>query len=98
MRQRLVSGALGLRLIQGGLRDDQGGMRELLEAAGAELDAALDELRELARGLHPAVLSDRGLDDRVAALDGRLELRSTGGGGTVLRADIPVPPASGTAD
>jgi signal transduction histidine kinase len=149
-----------------------------LEAADRELEAALAELRELARGIHPAVLSERGLDaalealasraplpvvldaqvrerlpeavelaayfvvaealtnvakyanasratvralrdngrlvvevsddgvggadpsagsglrglaDRVAALDGALELRSAGGGGTVVRADIPVP-------
>ena len=33
----------------------------------------------------------RGLADRVAALDGVLELRSADGGGTVVRADIPLP-------
>jgi signal transduction histidine kinase len=38
-----------------------------LDAARSELDAALDELRELARGIHPSVLSDRGLE---AAVDG----------------------------
>jgi signal transduction histidine kinase len=70
-QQRLVSVALGLRLIQGRLRDDQGGVRELFEEAGGELDAALDELRELARGIHPAVLSDRGLDAALDALASR---------------------------
>ena len=35
---------------------------ELLAAAADELDLALEELRELARGLHPAVLTDRGLE------------------------------------
>jgi signal transduction histidine kinase len=38
-----------------------------LDSALHELDQALDELRELARGIHPSVLSDRGLE---AALDG----------------------------
>jgi signal transduction histidine kinase len=177
-QQRLVSVALGLRLVQARLKDDPEGVRELLETADGELEAALAELRELARGIHPAVLSERGLDaaldalasraplpvdldaqvrerlpepvelaayfvvaealtnvakyanasratvralrdngrlvvevsddgvggadpsvgsglrglaDRVAALDGVLELRSADGGGTVVRADIPVP-------
>ena len=150
----------------------------LLEESRVELMASLDELRAVARGLHPAVLTDRGLDaalrglayraplpvevldaapddlpppvatalyyvvaealtnvakyagaeratvavrrdrgcavaevaddgaggadasagsglqglsDRVAALDGRLELQSPPGGGTVVRAEIPLP-------
>jgi signal transduction histidine kinase len=45
--------------------------RELLAAAGRELALALDELRELARGLHPAVLTDRGLGAAVETLAGR---------------------------
>jgi signal transduction histidine kinase len=184
-QQRLVSVALGLRLLQDRSWDDQERVRGLLETASGELDAALAELRELARGIHPAVLSDRGLDaaldalasraplpvdldarvgerlpepvelaayfviaealtnvakyanasratvravrhdrrlvvevsddgvggadpssgsglrglaDRVAALDGMIELRSANGGGTVLRADIPVPPVPESVD
>jgi signal transduction histidine kinase len=42
-----------------------------LERAIAELGAGLDELRELARGIHPAVLTDRGLDAALAALAAR---------------------------
>ena len=155
-----------------------------MRTAAGELDTALGELRELARGIHPAVLSDRGLDaalealasrapipvdldvrvgerppepaelaayfvvaeaftnvakyaqasratvraaredgrlvvevsddgvggadpsngsglrglaDRVSALDGVLELRSAHGGGTLLRADIPVPARPGAS-
>ena len=47
-----------------GAVDDEDSQRagELLDGAGAELDRALEELRELARGLHPAVLTDRGID------------------------------------
>ncbi len=43
----------------------------MLEGARAELAAALDELRELARGIHPAVLTDRGLAAAVEALASR---------------------------
>ena len=64
-QQRLVSLALSLRILRSRI-DDPDAVREL-EAARTELDAALAELRELARGIHPSVLSDRGLD---AALDG----------------------------
>ena len=43
----------------------------MLAGAGRELALALDELRELARGLHPAVLTDRGLRPAVEMLAGR---------------------------
>jgi signal transduction histidine kinase len=46
--------------------------RELIAEAMTELDAATSELRELARGIHPAVLSDRGLAAALNALAGRL--------------------------
>jgi signal transduction histidine kinase len=65
-QQRLVSLALRLRILRSGLEGDPEAAREL-ESARGELDQALEELRELARGLHPSVLSDRGLD---AALEG----------------------------
>ena len=45
-----------------------------LEAAHHELDQALAELRELARGIHPSVLSDRGLDAAVEGLAQRAPL------------------------
>jgi signal transduction histidine kinase len=65
-QQRLVSLALSLRILRSRLDDDPEALGEL-ESAHSELDQALEELRELARGIHPSVLSDRGLD---AALDG----------------------------
>jgi signal transduction histidine kinase len=70
-QQRLVSLALDLRLAQSSLRDDPDTAAELLGSADAELAEALEELRELARGLHPAVLSDRGLDPAIDALASR---------------------------
>src|SRR5262249_55825525 len=67
-QQRLVSLSLALRLPQGGGATARQGAVEILDGAGGELAAALEELRELARGLHPAVLADRGLDAAVDSL------------------------------
>jgi signal transduction histidine kinase len=179
-QQRFVSLALTLRLARNRVEADSQ-VAELLDRSLEELDAGLGELRELARGIHPAVLSERGLgpaleslaarapvpvrcvalpderlplpvetaayfvvaealtnvaryaqaseadvavtrengravievrddgiggadpkagsglrgiEDRVAALDGRLAVRSPVGGGTVVRAEIPVGGAS----
>ena len=66
-QQRLVSLSLALRLAQAKLDTDPAGVPEILAGASDELALALEELRELARGIHPAVLTDRGLD---AALEG----------------------------
>jgi signal transduction histidine kinase len=70
-QQRLVAVALQIRLVTSQLDHRESGAREGLKRAGAELDEALKELRELARGIHPAVLTDRGLGPAVAALAGR---------------------------
>jgi signal transduction histidine kinase len=67
-QQRLVSTALSLRLARERLRDKPDSAEDLLSSAGDELDAALEELRELARGIHPAVLSDRGLATALETL------------------------------
>jgi signal transduction histidine kinase len=72
-QQRLVSLALSLRILATRLDGDPEAEREL-EAARRELDHALDELRELARGIHPSMLSDRGLDAAVEALAHRAPL------------------------
>ncbi len=70
-QQRLVSLALSLRLARGRVEEDPAEAGELLDEAMAELEQATAELRELARGIHPAVLSDRGLRAAVEALAGR---------------------------
>jgi signal transduction histidine kinase len=67
-QQRLVSLALTLRLAQEQIRRDPGDAEELIGRSREELNEALQELRELARGIHPAVLSDRGLEPAVEAL------------------------------
>jgi signal transduction histidine kinase len=70
-QQRLVSMALNLRLTRAKLREDPDAAEELLSGASEELDEALGELRELARGIHPAVLSDRGLATALENLASR---------------------------
>jgi signal transduction histidine kinase len=73
-QQRLVSLALDLRLARSAIDGDPERARALLDGAGVELERALEELRELARGIHPAVLTDRGIDSAVEALAGRTPL------------------------
>jgi signal transduction histidine kinase len=68
-QQRLVALALTLRLAGGS--DDPFEVRNLIAEAGEELKEATVELRELARGIHPAILTDRGLEVAVNALAGR---------------------------
>jgi PAS domain S-box-containing protein len=70
-QQRLVSLALSLRIALTQLETDPATARTVLEGAADELARALDELRELARGLHPAVLTDHGLRAAVEMLAGR---------------------------
>jgi signal transduction histidine kinase len=63
--------AINIRLARAKLNEDPLAADQLLESAGTELDAALGELRELARGLHPAVLTDRGLATALETLASR---------------------------
>ena len=73
-QQRLVSLALSLRVAGDALNSDPERGRELLQHARRELDQAIDELRELARGIHPAVLTERGLAAAVEVLCARSPL------------------------
>ncbi len=73
-QQRLVSLSLVLRLAQAKVESDPEAANRLLVQAAEELAAALEELRELARGIHPAVLSDRGLYAALEALAARSPL------------------------
>jgi PAS domain S-box-containing protein len=70
-QQRLVTVSLSLRLAMVMLDSDPAAVRAALADACDELALALDDLRELARGLHPAVLSNRGLRAAVETLTGR---------------------------
>jgi signal transduction histidine kinase/integral membrane sensor domain MASE1 len=67
-QQRLVSVALELSMVAAKLEDDPSTAREVLSVAQDELQQGLAELRELARGIHPAVLTERGLGPALDAL------------------------------
>ena len=70
-QQRLVTLAVQLRIAQECLRDDPAAAEAMLDDVGEELKLALEELRELARGLHPAILTDRGLEPALRSLANR---------------------------
>jgi signal transduction histidine kinase len=71
-QQRLVTLALRLRMIAGGAGD--AGPRRAIEDAADELDEALAELRDLARGIHPTGVVQGGLASAVEALAERTPL------------------------
>jgi PAS domain S-box-containing protein len=73
-QQRLVALSVALRLAQGRIRESPEGAEELLDIAGGELAEALTELRELAQGIHPAVLTERGLEAALEVLAARTPL------------------------
>ncbi|HVX45362.1 MAG TPA: sensor domain-containing protein [Mycobacteriales bacterium] len=70
-QQRLVSMALELGRARELLRSDPDGAEAFLASAHEESKRAIAELRNLVRGIHPAVLTDRGLDAAISALVGR---------------------------
>jgi signal transduction histidine kinase len=73
-QQRLVSVALGLNMVAGRLEKDPASAREMLATAQSELARGLDDLRELARGIHPVVLTERGLGPALQSLVSRAPL------------------------
>jgi signal transduction histidine kinase len=73
-QQRLVSLALTLRMAREKLEAEPGEAGRLLDQSREELDEALRELRDLARGIHPAVLAGRGLGVAVERLAARAPL------------------------
>jgi signal transduction histidine kinase len=67
-QQRLLGIRLALQLARGRLADGDASVDELLAEADAEVVDALAELRALARGIHPAILTEEGLPAALAAL------------------------------
>jgi signal transduction histidine kinase len=74
-QQRLVTLALHLRMAQETLRSDPAAAGTMLDGVGEDLKLALGELRELARGLHPAILTERGLAPALQAVATRAPFR-----------------------
>jgi signal transduction histidine kinase len=70
-QQRLVALALGLGMARRKLESDPVEAGQLVAEAHEEAKRALADLRDLVRGIHPAVLTDRGLDAAISALAGR---------------------------
>jgi signal transduction histidine kinase len=70
-QQRLMALTMNLRLARDRLDADPGATAELLDEAMDELAAATAELRELARGIHPVLLSERGLGAALGGLADR---------------------------
>ena len=68
-QQRLLALGMALQLLRSHVTDRQGGV--LLRETEGELQEALADLRELARGIHPAVLTDQGLGTAIRTLAGR---------------------------
>jgi signal transduction histidine kinase len=85
-QQRLVALAMELGRAQAKFTDDLDGARLLVDQAHAQAKEALAELRNLVRGVHPPVLTDRGLD---AALSGLAALCPVP---VDVRVDMPVRP------
>jgi PAS domain S-box-containing protein len=70
-QQRLVALALDVKVARARIDSDPAAAGPVLDRIAAELGEASAELRELARGIHPAVLTERGLRPAVEALAGR---------------------------
>jgi PAS domain S-box-containing protein len=70
-QQRLVSTVVLLKLVRKELRDADGPVAELVQEALANAQRGMDEVRELARGIHPRILSSGGLGPALKTLAGR---------------------------
>jgi signal transduction histidine kinase len=79
-QQRLVSASLALRRVRARLTAEPGGDAEAIAAAdeaASELKLAIQDLREFARGIHPAILTEAGLGDAINALAERSAVPAT---------------------
>jgi signal transduction histidine kinase len=85
-QQRLVALAMELGRAKARFADDLDATRDLVDRAHAEAKAALTELRDLVRGVHPPVLSDRGLDAALSGLAARCPVPVD------VHVDVPVRP------
>ncbi|MFC5744123.1 sensor histidine kinase [Actinomadura rugatobispora] len=70
-QQRLLAVAMDIGRARAKLDEDPEGARALIEQAHAGTKEAISELRDLARGIYPAILTDRGLDPALSGLAGR---------------------------
>jgi signal transduction histidine kinase len=74
-QQQLVAMAVELRLLRNRVNENPEAA-ELIDRIESKLSTALDELRDLAQGIHPGILTDRGLAPALQSLAGRAPLRT----------------------
>ncbi|MEV6161139.1 sensor domain-containing protein [Streptomyces sp. NPDC052052] len=84
---RLVALAMDLGLAKEKLAQDPEAAARMVDEAHGEVKVVLQELRDLARGIHPAVLTDRGLDAALSAIASRCTVPVT------VTVDLPTRPA-----
>ncbi|MFF4981367.1 sensor histidine kinase [Streptomyces sp. NPDC001046] len=85
---RLVNLAMGLGLAKEKVLEDPDAAAAMVEEAHGEVKLALQELRDLARGIHPAVLTDRGLDAALSSVATRCTVP------VKVTVDLPARPAA----
>jgi signal transduction histidine kinase len=76
-QQRLISLALQIRAAQAAVSSEPGKLRAELDRVAAGLTSTLDELREYARGIHPAIVADGGLAPALKTLARRSSIPVT---------------------
>ncbi|MEU9174191.1 sensor domain-containing protein [Streptomyces sp. NPDC048420] len=84
---RLVALAMDLGLAKEKLSEDPQAAARMVDEAHGEVKTALQELRDLARGIHPAVLTDRGLDAALSSVASRCTVP------VQVEVDLPARPA-----
>jgi signal transduction histidine kinase len=77
VQPRLVALAMTLGMARSRMDTDPAAARELLDQAHRDAKDSITELRQLARGIHPAVLTDRGLDAALSAVASRNAVPTT---------------------
>ncbi|WP_406104767.1 sensor domain-containing protein [Streptomyces sp. NBC_01003] len=84
---RLVNLAMDLGLAKEKLTEDPRAAARMVDEAHGEVKTALQELRDLARGIHPAILTDRGLDAALSSVASRCTVP------VQVEVDLPARPA-----
>ncbi|GLY77200.1 sensor histidine kinase [Actinoallomurus iriomotensis] len=88
-QQQLLAVAMDLGRARAKLETDPAGAQELIQQAHAGAKEAIAELRNLARGIYPAILTDRGLDAAISAVAARAQVP------VAVEVDLPTrPPAA----
>ena len=77
VQPRLVALAMTLGMARSRFDSDPAATRELLDQAHRDAKDSITELRQLARGIHPAILTDRGLDAALSAVAARNAVPTT---------------------